>query len=345
MFTYSLCMIVKNEERILARCLDSFAPLFDEIVVVDTGSNDRTKEIAATYTDRVFDFAWVDDFSAARNFAFSKCTGDYIYSCDADEVLDEVNRERFSQLMQAMLPEIEIVQMKYVDPRSTVLNTREEWRAKLFKRLRSFRWEDPVHETVRTEPVVFDSDVEILHEPEGEAHDKRDFSIFQKAYQNGTPFSKKLYAMYATELFKCGEPADFESAIPVFEARLAMEGLEVDAILVALGVLARGYRLTHDTTSFLKVTLRGFSGGFLGSSELCCELGQYFLEAGDIGEAARWFERALRETEPVSDARSGGDLAFLGLASCEEARGHEAEAKEYRKRAAEWHKNVFDPYA
>ena len=80
MITISLCMIVKNEERILARCLDSVKDLVDEIIIVDTGSADATKRIAAEYTDKIYDFTWIDDFSAARNFAFSKATGDYIYS-------------------------------------------------------------------------------------------------------------------------------------------------------------------------------------------------------------------------------------------------------------------------
>ena len=59
-------MIVKNEQNVLARCLDSMADLMDEIIIVDTGSADRTKEIAARYTDRIYDFAWIDDFSADR---------------------------------------------------------------------------------------------------------------------------------------------------------------------------------------------------------------------------------------------------------------------------------------
>ena len=88
MITISLCMIVKNEEKILDRCLSGLADLMDEIIVVDTGSTDRTKEIAAKYTDKIYDFKWINDFSAARNYAFSKATRDYIYSADADEVLD-----------------------------------------------------------------------------------------------------------------------------------------------------------------------------------------------------------------------------------------------------------------
>ena len=117
MIEISLCMIVKNEEKILTRCLDSVADLVDEIVIVDTGSTDATKKIAANYTDKIYDFTWVDDFSAARNFAFSKAEKDYIYTADADEVIDEENRKRFRELKEVLLPEIEIVQIQfnYVD--------------------------------------------------------------------------------------------------------------------------------------------------------------------------------------------------------------------------------------
>ena len=72
MITISLCMIVKNEEKNLERCLSSYAPLMDEIIVVDTGSTDKTKEIAAKFTDKIYDFTWINDFSAARNFSFEK---------------------------------------------------------------------------------------------------------------------------------------------------------------------------------------------------------------------------------------------------------------------------------
>lgn len=113
MVEISLCMIVKNEEKVLARCLDSIAGLMDEIIIVDTGSTDKTKEIAGKYTDNIYDFEWIDDFAAARNFAFSKATKEYIYSADADEVLDEENYRLFADLKEVLLPEIEIVQMKY----------------------------------------------------------------------------------------------------------------------------------------------------------------------------------------------------------------------------------------
>lgn len=92
----SAVLIVKDEEEILDNALKSVKD-FDEIVVVDTGSTDSTVDIAKKYTDAIYHFPWCDDFSAARNFAISKATGDWIYSIDADHTLlsdvDEVRKE------------------------------------------------------------------------------------------------------------------------------------------------------------------------------------------------------------------------------------------------------------
>jgi glycosyltransferase involved in cell wall biosynthesis len=68
----SLCMIVKNEEKVLRRCLDPVKGIVDEIIIVDTGSTDNTKEIAKDYTDKIFEFKWNNNFSEARNYAASK---------------------------------------------------------------------------------------------------------------------------------------------------------------------------------------------------------------------------------------------------------------------------------
>ena len=102
----SVCMIVKNEEERLPRCLSCLQGIADEIIVVDTGSTDRTREAAQRYDAKIYDFPWVDDFAAARNFAFSKASGDYIYSADADEEIDAENRELFLELKRCLCGEV-----------------------------------------------------------------------------------------------------------------------------------------------------------------------------------------------------------------------------------------------
>jgi glycosyltransferase involved in cell wall biosynthesis len=80
-------MIVKNEERHLSRCLQSVKDIVDEMVIVDTGSTGRTKEIAYSFGAKVFDFEWINDFSAARNYALEKSTSDWNLVLDADEYI------------------------------------------------------------------------------------------------------------------------------------------------------------------------------------------------------------------------------------------------------------------
>jgi glycosyltransferase involved in cell wall biosynthesis len=91
-------MIVRDEEHNLGACLKSAADLVDEIVVVDTGSTDRTREIARRFGARVFDVAWVDDFSAARNESLRHATGDWIFTVDADDRIDAANHAKLKQL-------------------------------------------------------------------------------------------------------------------------------------------------------------------------------------------------------------------------------------------------------
>lgn len=86
-FSLSLCMIVKNEEAFLEGCLRSAGKVVDEIIIVDTGSTDNTKEICARYNAKIYDFAWNDSFSAARNFGVAKASGEWILWLDADEEL------------------------------------------------------------------------------------------------------------------------------------------------------------------------------------------------------------------------------------------------------------------
>lgn len=98
----SLCLIVKDEEANLPRCLESAQGLVDEIILVDTGSADRTVEIARQYGALVFDLPWPGNFSAARNYALEKARREWVFWLDADEELASGSRAGFRQLLEAV---------------------------------------------------------------------------------------------------------------------------------------------------------------------------------------------------------------------------------------------------
>lgn len=298
MITISVCMIVRNEEQVLGRCLESLKKIADEIIIVDTGSTDTTKEIARRYTDQVYDYVWINDFAAARNFSFSKAGMDYIYCADADEVLDEKNQERFMALKQVLDGEVDVVQMYYCNQLqyNTVYNYDKEYRPKLYKRLRTFQFEDPIHEMVRLEPVIYDSEIEILHLPT-EPHGARDLEGFEHMIRSRKRVSKRLHGMYARELFLAGNESHFAQAQAFFRESAEDESRLEEELMQAFCVLARAARLQGNKDEFFKYTMRAVAGK--GCAEICCELGDYYMEHGDVQEASLWYLNAAFETECV----------------------------------------------
>ena len=107
----SVCMIAKNEEQYIEQCLRRLLRYNMEIIVVDTGSTDRTKEIAARYTDKLFEFEWCDDFSAARNFAVSKASNNWVLILDCDEYVQEIDVAKLRTCMQKYPKNVGVMQV------------------------------------------------------------------------------------------------------------------------------------------------------------------------------------------------------------------------------------------
>ncbi|MBQ7658246.1 MAG: glycosyltransferase [Butyrivibrio sp.] len=339
MVTISLCMIVKNEEDCLKRCLDSLKGIVDEMIVVDTGSTDRTKEIAKECGARVEDFTWTGDFSEARNFAFSKANCDYIYSADADEELDEDNRERFMQLKKDLSElDIDIVQMYYCNQLEfrTVYNFDRELRPKLFKRVRHFVWEDPIHEQVILDPVICNSDVEIIHKPK-ESHAGRDLEAFRRTISQGRRLSARLHDMYARELFMAGTDDDFIKAKEFFAESVLDNTRSLDEIKQASCVLAHIAVIQNDPEALLKYCLKDAISEMC--SEMCYELGDYYFGKKDLDEAIVWYYNAAYECSSILDIKKSGSLPRLALARCYRQLGNEEQARDYEREAAEVEEN------
>ncbi|MBQ3105298.1 MAG: glycosyltransferase family 2 protein [Lachnospiraceae bacterium] len=320
MITVSVCMIVKNEEKVLARCLDSLAGLWEELIIVDTGSTDGTMEIAQRYTDQIYTFPWTGSFSDARNFSFSKATCDYIYAADADEVLEEENRQKFLMLKEAMLPEVEIVQMYYDNQLSqrSIYNFDREYRPKLYKRCRTFLWEEPIHEAVRLSPVVFDSDIVISHRPQGQ-HAGRDLEVFLGMLAKGETLSPRLQRIFLRELYFMGEERHLESAAEYLQQICDSDTVDDDTFGCGIAILCKKARLQKDHQAMLKFALKGVAGK--GSAELCAELGLYFYEREDYKEAVLWFYNAAYETESLMDLKASVDIPKKYYEECREKLG------------------------
>ncbi|MBE5935805.1 MAG: glycosyltransferase family 2 protein [Lachnospiraceae bacterium] len=320
MIDVSLCMIVKNESEVLDRCLKSIYDLVEEIIIVDTGSVDNTKEIARKYTDKIYDFKWCDDFAAARNYAFSKATKEYIYSADADEVVDEVNRKKFLDLKKAMLPEIEIVQMIYHTDMTynTTENFTRDLRPKLYKRLRNFTWINPIHETVRLEPVVYNSDIEILHMPTSN-HCQRDLNLFEKILEKEGELNNKLHMMYAREVYKSGTDEQLLKSKDYFENILHKQIItneDYDRAKEAIAVLSKIYNMEKDNKGLL--TLLKYSVSELSYEEVRREIGHNYDNNVMLIDGIKDFENEFRNVRDINMHVSAELSLHIGIRLMEE---------------------------
>ncbi len=180
MVSVSLCMIVKNEEDVLVRCLESAADLVEEIVIVDTGSTDSTREIAARFTGQVYDFPWRDDFAAARNESFARASMDYCLWLDADDVLLEADREAFLKLKETLDPAVNVVMAPYhvgFDGSGRV--TFSYYRERLIKNRAGMRWEGAVHETVTPAGRIVYGDFAVTHRKTRPSDPDRNLRIYE----------------------------------------------------------------------------------------------------------------------------------------------------------------------
>jgi tetratricopeptide (TPR) repeat protein len=146
--TLSLCMIVRDEEQMLPRCLAAVAPAVDEIVIVDTGSTDATVEIAKSFGAKVIEFPWTGSFSEARNVSFEAATGDWVMYLDADEVLVAEDVEQLRALTGRTWREaFYLVETSYTgelgDGGAMVNNA-----LRVFRNRPEYRFKDRLHEQI-----------------------------------------------------------------------------------------------------------------------------------------------------------------------------------------------------
>jgi len=336
--TISLCMIVKNEEAQLENCLSSVKNIVDEIIVTDTGSSDSTKEIAHRFTDKVFDFAWVDDFSKARNFSFSHASMDYILWMDADDILLENDQEKLLKLKESLDDTVDAVMMKYNTGFDLAGNvTFSFYRERLVKRERKFIWKEPVHEYLEVCGNIIQSDVGITHRKIKRTSPKRNLAIYEKILADGEHLSPRGTYYFAREL---KDSLKFDEAICFFNRFLSSGQGWIEDNVAACMELATCYA----TKNLRKDQLLALTQSFIYDTpraEACCALGYVWKEAGDFKRAAFWFRLATTLEKPENcwgfhHEDCWGYIPNIELAVCFDRLGNPQVAKHYNELASEY---------
>lgn len=343
MITISLCMIVKNEEDTLERCLMSVGNIADEVIIVDTGSTDRTVEIAERYTPHVFHFEWTDDFSEARNFSFSQATKEYIFWLDADDILLPDDLLKMQQMKQSFDHTLDAVSMDYhiaFDSNGNVISSSRRFR--LVKRSKHYQWRGAVHEMLVVSGKAFDSDIVVTHKKEHPITD-RNLNIYENLLNEGKPFTQQDLFHYARELH---HRKRYEEAAVNFLKFLNDPSNTPETRIYALQQLADCYHMLGDTEKELASTFQSFRYD-IPRPESCCRLGYFFLKQNAFRQAIFWYKLAtdfpLEENRwAIVNNTSRTMLPHIQLGLCYFRLGQYEQAYHHNKIALEYLPNDKD---
>lgn len=338
MISISLCMIVKNEEDVLGRCLESVKDAVDEIIIVDTGSEDKTKDVAGRYTDQVYDFIWRDDFSAARNFALSKGHKNYLMWLDADDVISEENRQKLKELKVVLTPDVDVVMMPYaVAFDESGRSIFSYYRERLVKNHSGFCFLGRVHEVIPPRGKIHYADILIEHRKEKEGDGSRNLRIYEEMEREGEAFDSRALYYYGRELVY---HKHYERAAEVLQEFLKRPDSWVENRIDATRQLAVCRYAAEDEEGALEWLLKAFAYD-IPRGETCCDLGRHFLDRDQYEQAVYWYEQALKAKKA---SQSGafvaedcyGFLPAISLCVCYDRMGDRRRAEAYNELAGQY---------
>ncbi len=247
MIPISVCIITKNEEHRIRRCLDPLKNTPFEIVVVDTGSTDRTVEVVREYTDKVYHFDWIKDFSAARNYSISKASHNWILVLDSDEFMTEIDIDELYRLADENPKGVGRLQRFSLDIASTTLVDRVE---RFFNR-KYYHYERPIHEQVL--PIdpkhtrYYDYPIPLNVDHDGYNSTQEDMTEKAQRYLEILLASEKDFPDAYT-YFQIGQSyyimKDWENARIYYEKGLSFD-LDPDSEFVQIMVVHYGYTLLY----------------------------------------------------------------------------------------------------
>ena len=299
MFTISVCMIVRDEEDVIANCLECVKEFADEIIVVDTGSKDNTINIVKKYTDKVFDFEWVDDFAKARNYSFSFAKCDYIMWLDADDIILKDDINKIKKLKQTEC-DIDIFMFNYVySYEKDFVPNFCYFRERLVKREKNFKWQSPIHESISLVGKIEKVDIKIYHNKLKENPPERNLKIFRKMQQENYEFDTRQMFYFARELFYNNY---IDEAIEKFINVLNRKDIWIENKLETYLNLSKCYRIKGDNINALKTLFDSFIFAEV-RAEILCEIASIYKTENKVKDAIFWYENALKQKPNLT---SGG---------------------------------------
>lgn len=295
----SLCMIVKNEEKNLPECLSTVHDLFDEIIVIDTGSSDRTRDAAQRFGAKIFDFPWVDSFGAARNESLRHATRKWIMWLDADDRLDAENRNRLRKVLSGLGDERDayaIIVRSVLDPEKSSFRLLDQVR--IFRNLPEIRWDYRIHEqilpsvnkaggTVRWTDVVVDH---VGYQDQSLRMRKleRNLRLLQMDDADRPDDSFTLFN-FGWTMLDLGMTAE---ALPRLQRSLATAKPDSSILRKLYHLLAVAHRHLGDRDTALKFCRDGLNH-YPDDAELLLEEGLMLRDRGDLAGAEASWSRLL----------------------------------------------------
>lgn len=335
----SLCMIIKNEEEFLEQSLRSASRYVEDLVVVDTGSTDCSKEIAMKYTQKVYDFLWRDDFSAARNFSLEKASYDWVLVLDADEKIIDFDIRSVQQLITANNPVVG--RMKRINILSDVTGERHlsERISRFFNR-QFFQYEGIIHEQIVNrngnahQTVPFDITVEHLGYTQEviKRTDKisRNFALLEQALKESP---EDIYLLY--QLGKSYYLAkNYHEAIQCFKKALSMP-IKFELEYIEDLVETYGYALINNANYTESLELEKFEQYYITSSDYLFLMGLVYMNNAKFLQAIGQFLRCTKNKSGKMDGINSY-LPNYNLGVIYECLGQKKEAVHYYKKCGNY---------
>lgn len=337
----SLCMIVKNEEKILDNCLKSIENYVDETIIVDTGSIDKTKEIASMYTKKIYDFTWCDDFSAARNFSISKAKNDWILVLDADEVLksfNETSLEKFMKVYKKGIGRIKIIN-KTIEKNGDE-NEIIHYVGRVFNK-KYYEYTGIIHEQLKgnedIEQKFIDLDIQIEHigylSEVLVEKDKlqRNINIIKKAIKSNPKDSYMFYQLgksYYLEKNYCEAIKSFEESLNIGEK----ENYEYIEDLIE----TYGYALLNSQQYSKAMNILDYNDLYESFPDYNFLAGLIYMNNGMFKEAIASYEKCTKSSRKPKSLGVDSYKAYYNIGIIYECLGLGDQAKHYYKKCGDY---------